>query len=234
MYFTHLATALFLILNVIYITNNLDIYGQNFSENSRDYLYEPNNIGFNNTAEESSIYSSDTIPLGIVFESILIREDHDPLNSGEWNLAAYINDNKLVLLDDESVDEGKKISFNNSKDMSNFLGERKLQVNVPKNGELIIQIYGFERDGGKGALPTLDSPGTVGDIYGAAKKVIEGFLSVNDDDGTGIIADRYDKSNNFGIRENGDGRHTVLSLFNNINEDSTNDYEIVYDIQEIH
>ena len=234
MYFIYLITTLFLILNVTYITNNFDIYGQNFGDNSRNSVYEPNNTEFNDTAEESSIYSSNTIPIEIIFESILIREDHDPLNSGEWNLAAYINDNKLVLLDDESVDESKKIYFNNSKDISNFLGERKLQVNVPENGELIIQIYGFERDGGKGALPTLDSPGMGGDIYGAAKKIIEGFLSVNDDDGIGIIADRYDKSNNFGIRENGDGRHTVLSLFNNINEDSTNDYEIVYNIQEIH
>lgn len=234
MYFIYIITTLFLILNIIYITNNFDIYSQNFGDNSRNSVYEPNNTTFNNTAEDSSIYRSNTVPIEIVFESILVREDHDPLNSGEWNLAAYINDNKLVLLDDESVDEGKQIYFNNSKDISNFLGERKLQVNVPKNGELIIQIYGFERDGGKGALPTLDSPGMGGDIYGAAKKIIEGFLSVNDDDGIGIIADRYDKSNNFGIRENGDGRHTVLSLFNNINEDSTNDYEIVYSIQEIH
>jgi len=227
-------TALFLILNLIYITNNLNIYGQDFGDNSKNSIHVPNNTDFNNTTGESSIYSSDTVPIEIVFESILIREDHDPLNSGEWNLAAYINDNKLVLLDDESVDEGKMIYFNNSKDISNFLGERKMNVNVPKNEELIIQIYGFERDGGKGALPTLDSPGTVGDIYVAAKKVVEGFLSVNDDDGIGIIADRYDKSNNFGIRNNGDGKHTVISLFNNINEDSTNDYEIVYNIRNIH
>ena len=58
MHFIHLVTVLFLSLSVIYITNNLDIYGQNFSDNIGNSLYEPNNTRFNITAGESSIYSS--------------------------------------------------------------------------------------------------------------------------------------------------------------------------------
>jgi hypothetical protein len=54
------------------------------------------------------------------------------------------------------------------------------------------------------------------------------ILSVKSDDGSGIVADTHDLSNNFGI-----GAHTSNSMINGIDNDSTGNYEVTYTITKI-
>ncbi len=170
----------------------------------------------------------DKVTLEVKFDSITINRDHDPLpfNHGEWYLVAFVNNNKVILMDRTSVTDGKTYNFNYIDNKPNVLPQdKKITIQIPKQNKLVIQIFGVEKDGGKGSLPDINSPGLVGDSYWVAKTILEQFLSINSDDGLGIVADTYNSADNFGI-----GTHTAHSLFNGIKADSTNDYSITYTI----
>ena len=168
----------------------------------------------------------DKVTLEVKFDSITINKDHDPFNRGEWDLVAYINNNKINLLDRTKVSDGKTYNFTSIDSKPNVLPQdKKITIQIPKQNKLVVQIFGVEKDGGVGSLPDINSPGLVGDTYWVAKTILEQFLAINKDDGLGIVADIYNSTNNFGI-----GSHTAHSLFNGINADSANDYSITYTI----
>lgn len=168
----------------------------------------------------------DKATLEVKFDSITINKDHDPFNRGEWDLVAFVNNNKVVLMDRTKVSDGKTYNFNSIDSKPNVLPQdKKITIQIPKQNKLVVQIFGVEKDGGAGSLPDINSPGLVGDSYWVAKTILEQFLAINKDDGLGIVADTYNSADNFGI-----GTHVSHSLFNGMNADSPNDYLITYTI----
>ena len=135
--------------------------------------------------------------LNVIFDSIKINNDHDPLFPGEWKIDSYVNGQRTQLwmgTELNRANTGKTITF----------GEKSINVTVPENGTLRIVTVGVEFDIDLGdTLPDisgiLDKDLPFLDYTDKAKHSIESFINFDRNDAVGNIAEEYRAENNFGI-----------------------------------
>jgi len=135
--------------------------------------------------------------LNVIFDSIKINNDHDPLFPGEWKIDSYVNGQRTQLWvgsELNRVSTGETIIFR----------EKNINVTVPENGTLRIVTVGAEFDIDlDDTLPNisgiLDKDLPFLDYSDKAKDSIESIINFDRNDAIGIIAKEYSAENNFGI-----------------------------------
>lgn len=190
--------------------------------------------------------------LNITFNSIFVNNNHDILFPAEWQLVAYVNNERIYLSDNSDmnrVERGQEIDFRG----------KSIVTDVLENGSLRIVTVGIELDDGvidstyknDGSSPSAvgdkTGDGLLPDISGILdtesplpeyKNEVEDsvrFLTTYDrNDAVGIIVMEYDARSNFGI-----GDHSVCSessgevgdIFDTV--DTNCDYRLSYTIEEV-
>jgi hypothetical protein len=142
--------------------------------------------------------------LNVIFDSIKINNDHDPLFPGEWKIDSYVNGQRTQLWigsELNRVSTGETVIFR----------EKNINVTIPENGTLRIVTVGAEFDIDlDDPLPNisgiLDKDLPFLDYSDKAKDSIESIINFDRNDAIGIIAKEYSTENNFGI-----GRHDECS-----------------------
>ena len=135
--------------------------------------------------------------LNVIFDSIKINNDHDPLFPGEWKIDSYVNGQRTQLWmgsELNRVSTGETIIFR----------EKNINVTIPENGTLRIVTVGAEFDIDlEDTLPNisgiLDKDLPFLDYSDKAKDSIESIINFDRNDAIGIIAKEYNAENNFGI-----------------------------------
>jgi hypothetical protein len=135
--------------------------------------------------------------LNVIFDSIKINNDHDPLFPGEWKIDSYVNGQRTQLWigsELNRVSTGETITFR----------EKNINVTIPENGTLRIVTVGAEFDIDlDDTLPNisgiLDKDLPFLDYSDKAKDSIESIINFDRNDAIGIIAKEYSAENNFGI-----------------------------------
>ena len=135
--------------------------------------------------------------LNVIFDSIKVNNDHDPLFPGEWKIDSYVNGQRTQLWvgsELNRVSTGETIIFR----------EKNINVTVPENGTLRIVTVGAEFDIDlDDTLPNisgiLDKDLPFLDYSDKAKDSIESIINFDRNDAIGIIAKEYSAENNFGI-----------------------------------
>ena len=135
--------------------------------------------------------------LNVIFDSIKINNDHDPLFPGEWKIDLYVNGQRTQLWmgsELNRVSTGETIIFR----------EKNINVTIPENGTLRIVTVGAEFDIDlEDTLPNisgiLDKDLPFLDYSDKAKDSIESIINFDRNDAIGIIAKEYNAENNFGI-----------------------------------
>ena len=135
--------------------------------------------------------------LNVIFDSIKINNDHDPLFPGEWKIDSYVNGQRTQLWmgsELNRVSTGETIIFR----------EKNINVTIPENGTLRIVTVGAEFDIDlDDTLPNisgiLDKDLPFLDYSDKAKDSIESIINFDRNDAIGIIAKEYSAENNFGI-----------------------------------
>jgi hypothetical protein len=135
--------------------------------------------------------------LNVIFDSIKINNDHDPLFPGEWKIDSYVNGQRTQLwLGSElnRVSTGETITFR----------DKNVNVTIPENETLRIVTVGAEFDIDlDDTLPNisgiLDKDLPFLDYSDKAKDSIESIINFDRNDAIGIIAKEYSAENNFGI-----------------------------------
>ena len=135
--------------------------------------------------------------LNVIFDSIKINNDHDPLFPGEWKIDSYVNGQRTQLWigsELNRVSTGETIIFR----------EKNINVTIPENGTLRIVTVGAEFDIDlDDTLPNisgiLDKHLPFLDYSDKAKDSIESIINFDRNDAIGIIAKEYSAENNFGI-----------------------------------
>ena len=154
--------------------------------------------------------------LKIHFEAIQFNYDHDSTRGrGEIFLTASVNEQKIQLIEGQDILQGEKIFFKDLKEKSNEL-ENEATIAIPLNEELKISINGHEKDG----IDNIPIP-----IIGMLTDLGNYF---DFDDKLGIVSEKYDINDNFGV-----GEHKIISQFDGENENTKNDYIIYYSIAEL-
>jgi hypothetical protein len=139
--------------------------------------------------------------LRVIFDSILINEDHDPLGSA-WQLDAYVNEERVPL----SLGSGL-ININNGEEK--LLG-KGITINVPNNGTVRILTAGFDEDLEHLNLPDISAdlreaiPEIRGINLGAIYNITRTLIQHDKHDALGIIQKEYGVENSFGIGEHRD------------------------------
>lgn len=141
--------------------------------------------------------TSNNRQLNVIFDSIKINNDHDPLFPGEWKIDSYVNGQRTQLWvgsELNRVSTGETIIFR----------EKNINVTVPENGTLRIVTVGAEFDIDlDDTLPNisgiLDKDLPFLDYSDKAKDSIESIINFDRNDAIGIIAKEYSAENNFGI-----------------------------------
>ena len=135
--------------------------------------------------------------LNVIFDSIKINNDHDPLFPGEWKIDSYVNGQRTQLWmgsELNRVSTGETVIFR----------EKNINVTIPENGTLRIVTVGAEFDIDlDDPLPNisgiLDKDLPFLDYSDKAKDSIESIINFDRNDAIGIIAKEYSAENNFGI-----------------------------------
>ena len=135
--------------------------------------------------------------LNVIFDSIKVNNDHDPLFPGEWKIDSYVNGQRTQLWmgsELNRVSTGETIIFR----------EKNINVTIPENGTLRIVTVGAEFDIDlDDTLPNisgiLDKDLPFLDYSDKAKDSIESIINFDRNDAIGIIAKEYSAENNFGI-----------------------------------
>jgi hypothetical protein len=135
--------------------------------------------------------------LNVIFDSIKINNDHDPLFPGEWKIDSYVNGQRTQLWigsELNRVSTGETITFR----------DKNINVTIPENGTLRIVTVGAEFDIDlDDTLPNisgiLDKDLPFLDYLDKAKDSIESIINFDRNDAIGIIAKEYSAENNFGI-----------------------------------
>lgn len=135
--------------------------------------------------------------LNVIFDSIKINNDHDPLFPGEWKIDSYVNGQRTQLWmgsELNRVSTGETVIFR----------EKNINVTIPENGTLRIVTVGAEFDIDlDDTLPNisgiLDNDLPFLDYSDKAKDSIESIINFDRNDAIGIIAKEYSAENNFGI-----------------------------------
>jgi hypothetical protein len=77
--------------------------------------------------------------LNVIFDSIKVNNDHDPLFPGEWKIDSYVNGQRTQLWmgsELNRISTGETIIFR----------EKNINVTIPENGTLRIVTVGAEFD----------------------------------------------------------------------------------------
>src|SRR5919112_957019 len=123
--------------------------------------------------------------LNVIFDSIKINNDHDPLFPGEWKIDSYVNGQRTQLWigsELNRVSTGETI----------FFREKNINVTIPENGTLRIVTVGAEFD--------IDLDDTLPNISGILDKDLP-FLDCSESiDEEGDLYDAVDTSCDFRLR----------------------------------
>jgi hypothetical protein len=197
--------------------------------------------------------SNDSIrKLNVTFNSIFINDNHDILFPAEWQLDAYVNNKRIQLSDNFSLDRvesGQAIKFS----------DKSVALEVPENGTLRIITVGAELDEGVvdsnhkvigssvevaghetggGVLPDiagiLDTEAPLPEYKDKAEDSIQFLTTYDRNDAIGMIATEYDARNNFGIGDHfecSESTGEVGDIFDTV--DTNCDYRLSYTIEEI-
>jgi hypothetical protein len=149
--------------------------------------------------------------LEVIFESVRINRDHDPLFSGEWHLFAGVNGSWIEISGLGDVDDDQTVAIN-----------RSVRLIVPESGALRIQTTGWEGD-------------AVDDVFGIRDDFSEGDAArvlgnlLDDSDPLGFVRDTFSATDNFGIGPHNSRSRRLSGEF----PETAGDFNLRYRVREV-
>jgi hypothetical protein len=169
--------------------------------------------------------------LNVIFDSIKINNDHDPLFPGEWKVDSYVNGQRTQLW------VGSGLVRANTGEIVTFT-EKDVNVTIPANETLRIVTVGVEFDiDYEDNLPNitgiLDKDLPLSDYSEEAESSTEHLIVFDRNDAIGIVAKEYSIKNNFGIGQHDECSQYVGEAGDLYDEVDTNcDFRLRYTITE--